>query len=304
MQKSLFIMRFTSFLRIIALPIAISASFSPLPLAAQTEALDEALARIDVSGRQRMFAQRMAGLSCLVSLDIEAETHAREALEIRDQYRETLENLRAGNPEIDITAETDTNVKRAIAAAIVPFEELSDLLSVFETRSTLATQRLQAISVSSSQVFETAATLASQVQASRSSALHDLTLIKSMIINISGRQRMLAEKAFKEFCLAQAGADTQKNLERLDETVRIFDNTLGALINGLPGMILPPPNDEIKTKLEEVRGVWEPVKAILDRALEEEIMDHDEVHFATEELETVRMLMNEAVALYDLAEES
>jgi len=291
-------------LKIIVLPLALSASFNPALVVAQTDTLEEAMARIDISGRQRMFAQRMAGLSCLVSLDIEAETHAREALEIRDQYRETLDNLRTGNPDIDITAETDTSVKRAIAAAIVPFEELSDLLSVFETRSTLATQRLQAISVSSSQVFETAATLASQIQASRSSALQDLTLIKSMIINISGRQRMLAEKAFKEFCLAQAGADTQKNLERLDETVRIFDNTLGALINGLPGMILPPPNEDIKAKLEEVRGVWEPVKSILARALEGEIMDHDEVHFATEELETVRMLMNEAVALYDLAEES
>lgn len=279
-------------------------SFNPVPVAAQTDALEEALVRIDLAGRQRMFAQRMAGLSCLVSLDIDAETHAREALGIRDQYRELLEDLRDGNAEVGIRAETDPAVKRAITEAMTPFNELSDLLSVFETRSTLATQRLQAISVSSSQVFDTAVTLASQVQSSRSSALQDLTLIKSMIINISGRQRMLAEKAFKEFCLAQAGADTEKNLERLTETVRIFDNTLDALINGLPGMILPPPNEAIKAKLEEVRSVWMPVKSILDRALGGEIMDHFEVHFATEELETVRVLMNEAVALYDLAEEN
>ncbi len=297
-------MRFNSIFKIIALPVAISSSFNPASATAQTETLNEAIMRIDVSGRQRMFAQRMAGLSCLISLGIDAETHAREALEIRDRYSETLENLRTGNPDIGITAETDPTVKRAIAAANTSFKELSGLLAIFETRSTLAIQRLQAISMASDQVFETAATLASQIQASRSSALQDLTLIKSMIINISGRQRMLAEKAFKEFCLAQAGADTQKNLELLGETVRIFDNTLGALINGLPGMILPPPNEEIRAKLEEVRDVWEPVKSILDRALEGETMDYTEVHFATEELETLRMLMNEAVALYDVAEGS
>jgi len=297
-------MHFSTLIKNACLTLAISSSFQVLPIAAQTDALDEAMARIDVSGRQRMYAQRMAGLSCLISLDIDAEVHAREVLEIRDQYREALSNLRSGNPDIGLTAETDAAVITAIASASEPFQELSGLLSVFESRSTLATQRLQAISEASDQVFETAATLASQVQTSQSSTLHELTLIKSMIINISGRQRMLAEKAFKEFCLAQAGADTEKNLARLEETVRIFDNTLAALINGLPGMILPPPNEGIKAKLEEVRGVWQPVKAILDRALEGEIMDHTEVHFATEELETVRMLMNEAVALYDSAEES
>ncbi len=279
-------------------------SFAPVAQAENSLLMEEALHRIDITGRQRMFAQRMAGLSCLVNLDIDAETHAREALEIRDQYGETLQNLREGNSDIGIMAETDPTVKRAITAATTSFAELSDLLAVFETRSTIATQRLQAISVSSNHVFETSAALVSKVQASRGAALEDLTMIKSMIINISGRQRMLAEKAFKELCLAQAGVNPEQNLERLDETVSIFNNTLDALINGVPGMILPPPNEEVKAKLEGVRSVWVQVKSILDRALEGEIMDHTEIRSAAEELKTVRILMNEAVALYDLAEES
>ena len=294
-------MRLSRTLSIVSLPVIFAASLSLFPMPAQADTLEEAVARIDISGRQRMFAQRMAGLSCLVSLNIDAETHAREVLEIRDQYRATLESLLDGNPEINMTAETDPNVKAAIASAVTPFEELSVLLSVFETQSTLSAQRLRAISVVSRQVFETAAALTSKIQSSRSSEMQNLALIDTMIINIAGRQRMLAEKTAKLLCLAQVGINVEGNLQELAETEAVFESTMDALINGMPGVLLPPPTEEIGTKLEHILAVWTSSRSIRNRAAQGVTLNAADIVLVVGGLKTVRIMINEVVKLYNAA---
>ncbi len=303
-------MHFFRIFKATTLSIALSTSLATYMLSmptasyAQDHALRQAVTRIDLAGRQRMLAQRMAVLSCLVHLDIEAESNSQKALAVRDLYGESLENLSSGNAALDLGAETNPRVLSAISDARIPFQEISNLLSTLEGNSAMSIQRLQAIANTSEQVFQTAYELTNQTQSAGSLALQNLPLINSMIINISGRQRMLAEKAGKLFCLAQAGIDKEANLQELVRTEGIFDNTLVALINGMPGVILPPPTDEIKTKLERVLAAWSPVKAILDRAVEGATFEADEINFVVGELETVRIMMNEVVSLYDKAAEN
>jgi len=165
----------------------------------------------------------------------------------------------------------------------------------------MSIQRLQTIANVSEQVFQTAYDLTNQIQSAGSSALQGLPLINSMIINISGRQRMLAEKSAKLFCLAQAGINVDENLQELSKTKTIFDNTMLALINGMPGVILPPPTAEIKTRLEQVLAAWQSTQDILDGAVEGATFSADEIAFVVNELETVRVMMNEVVKLYDAA---
>ncbi|MCF6305473.1 MAG: type IV pili methyl-accepting chemotaxis transducer N-terminal domain-containing protein [Rhodobacteraceae bacterium] len=281
-------------------------TFQSTPLHAEStpeNALEQALLAIDFAGRQRMFAQRMAGLSCLVHMDIEAEANSAEAVGIRDRFALTLVDLRMGNADIGLSREINPKVLESINTAAEPFEQISELLSVLESQNFMSVQRLQAISVLTNSVFTTSDQLTSQIQAARNQALQDLPLITAMIINISGRQRMLAEKAFKELCLIQAGVDIDINLENLAATITIFDNTMTALINGMPGLIPAPPNEEIKSKLLEVQAIWLPAKDLLDQAIDGEKIETTELHFLSGELETVRILMNQAVKLYEEAAE-
>ncbi len=281
-------------------------TFHSAPLhaeAAPEVALEQALLAINFAGRQRMFAQRMAGLSCLVHMDIEAESNSAEAIEIRDKFALTLVDLRMGNAGIGLSPESNPKVLEAINTAAEPFEQIAELLSVLESQSFMSIQRLEAISVLTNSVFTTSDQLTSQIQATRNHALQGLPLITAMIINISGRQRMLAEKAFKELCLVQAGVDVDINLENLAATITIFDNTMTALINGMPGLIPAPPNEEIKSKLLEVQIIWLPAKDLLDQAINGEKFETTELHFLSGELETVRILMNQAVKLYEEAAE-
>jgi len=126
-QKGLLIMRFTSFFKITTLSMAISISLaaylSSIPTASHAEdhALEQAVIRIDLAGRQRMLAQRMTVLSCLVHLDIDAENNSRKALAVRDLYGETLEDLNSGNATLNVTAATTPLVLSAISGNIQPF---------------------------------------------------------------------------------------------------------------------------------------------------------------------------------------
>ncbi|MCF6271807.1 MAG: type IV pili methyl-accepting chemotaxis transducer N-terminal domain-containing protein [Rhodobacteraceae bacterium] len=289
---------FPSFIAIGTISILFLTGNPILPTTASAETLDQALVRINVSARQRMLAQRMAGLSCLVYLDIEAETHARDALDTRDLFAQSLSILQFGGGDSGLDIEAHSKIISDIAKAKRLFDRLSGYLDVLSSSGTIETDRLQAISSVSNSLFEVSDVLTNDIQSIYSSEIGNLPLIRTMILNFAGRQRMLSEKAFKEFCLSQAGIDTQIKLASLEETVRIFENTLTALINGMPGLIIAPPTTEIRDKLEEAGAVWSRAKVVLDRAIAGEIFEAEDILSTSQNLVAVRILMNEAVLLY------
>jgi len=281
-----------------SLALALSLTSLSVPFAAQAETVSEALHLVNISARQRMLAQRMAGLSCLVHLDIEPEIYAAEALEARDVFRNSLDALRSGNEASSAEQATKAKVETSINLAQDQYNLMSGYLNSLQTVGTVGPNRLAFIASTSNDLFEVSEDLTNYVQIAERQKLENLPLIRTMILNFSGRQRMLSEKAFKEFCLAQSGINAAENIESLVETTSIFDTTMNALINGMPGLIIAPPTTEIKAKLEEARNVWLPVKDVLERAISGEQFDTHAIHKATEDLETVRMLMDEAVTLY------
>lgn len=279
-------------LPLLAVSLAISAlGFSPAAHAETSTTVSQALEKINLSARQRMLAQRMAGLSCLVHLGIDAEVHSMEALETQALFGDSLAELQVG--------ETNPDLLETMTALQTPYNAISGYMTVLTTTGDMGPRRLEAVANTADQLFTLSNTLTSQVQSAESKHLEGLTLLQTMILNLSGRQRMLSEEAFKEFCLAQAGIDPVQNLEKLATTTTVFDNTMNALVNGMPGLIIAPPTAEIKAKLEEASAVWQPVMALLARAVAGEQFDTEGVHYVTEELETVRILMNDAVEMYE-----
>lgn len=285
-------------LPIIALSLSLAA-FTPAVHAESATTVTQALEKINISARQRMLAQRMAGLSCLVHLGIEPEIHGAEALEAEALFGETLATLSDSGTLTGLSGEQKSKIMEAVDRVTLPFSSVSGYLTVLSTNGEMGTNRLAFIAASANELFEASDLLTNRVQASESHNIQSLSLIQTMILNFSGRQRMLSEKAFKEFCLAQAGIESEQNLQELANTVHIFDNTMSALVNGMPGLIIAPPTAAIRAKLEETNAVWQPVKEILDRAVLGKDFDSHDIHYVTEELETVRMLMDDAVTLYE-----
>ncbi len=60
-----------------------------------------------------------------------------------------------------------------------------------------------------------------------------------VVIDLSGRQRMLTQKMSKEFLLITAGISVQENQVNLAKTVALFDRTLKGLLDGDAAQRLP-----------------------------------------------------------------
>ena len=61
-----------------------------------------------------------------------------------------------------------------------------------------------------------------------------------VVLNLSGKQRMLTQKMSKEVMLIALGVETEKNLGNLSATAALFDKTLKGLRDGDATLNLPP----------------------------------------------------------------
>ncbi len=91
----------------------------------------------------------------------------------------------------------------------------------------------------------------------------------SATINLAGRQRMLSQRMTKELYLYR-DERSEENLHSLKNSVRTFDETLGALLSGGEAPIaidrsgtsrqpVNKPSSEVAAQLEKVAGVWRPL---------------------------------------------
>lgn len=78
----------------------------------------------------------------------------------------------------------------------------------------------------------------------------------AVIMNISGRQRMLSQKMSKEALLAAAQVDVEANRQNLKQTMSLFETSLNGLIDGDDSLNLP------KCEFEDILGQLEKVRLL------------------------------------------
>ena len=90
----------------------------------------------------------------------------------------------------------------------------------------------------------------------------------ALIINLSGRQRMLTQKMSKEIMLIANDYDTTQTKTKLKDTAEDFERNLDRLINGDSASNLPKTEStDIRNKLNEVSNLWKEFKTVVDAAL-------------------------------------
>ena len=121
-----------------------------------------------------------------------------------------------------------------------------------------------------------------------------------VILNLSGRQRMLTQKMSKETFLVAAGIDAAGNREALKKTMTLFDTTLTGLRDGDPRVNLPPTsNSRIVKQLDEVRALYEELKPILAAAAGGQTQASENLQALAEKNPVLLAEMNKAVKMYE-----
>lgn len=121
----------------------------------------------------------------------------------------------------------------------------------------------------------------------------------AMLIDISGRQRMLTQKMSKESCLVWTG--DAASAEALAGTMKLFETSLLALRDGLDTVgIKAAPTEDIFTGLDDIWGDWERLKPDLERAVANERADAELRAQVFANLNVMLKEMNDVVGLYTI----
>lgn len=122
----------------------------------------------------------------------------------------------------------------------------------------------------------------------------------ALLIDLAGRQRMLAERMSKDVCLISSGINVAQAQDDLRKTSKLFDDTLNALRNGLDSVgVRPPPTQKIEDGLNYVVKEWQNLQPALNAALSGSDLDEDMRSQVFNAFLGMEARMNNVVVLYD-----
>lgn len=257
--------------------------------------------RINFSGKLRMLSQRVPSAACHLSAGIDPEGSRALLASAKTEFHDILKALEFGSAELNVNgAETrrKTLVKvHALKEQWAPYEASVDQLLAGNGDAA----QIKTLLSDSMTVLGAAKLLVAEISAQYSNPA-EMTQSSAMVIDIAGRQRMLTQKMAKEACAAWSGlSDTAAG--DLAGTMKIFETSLSALINGMPEAgIKKPSNTTIAAGLTTVYQDWMSVKETLMEISTGTMPDSAEATRIFQGLNKTMVDMNKVVGMYTKAE--
>jgi len=287
-------------LPVIALSIASAAyadgTLSKSELAQQLGASE----RVNFSGKLRMLSQRVIATSCNYAAGVDPAESGKHMQAARDEFALIVDALENGNPDLGMNgAERRKKTLARIDELKNEWNPLSgDLASIQEAPNS---QAVESAAIQSGQVLSVAKLLVSDLSAQYSDPAA-MVQANAMLIDISGRQRMLSQRMSKNVCLAASGITTETAKKELAATAEMFETSLTALRGGMAAAgINPPPNDEISAGLDVVYNDWTELKPAVEAILTGGSLSDDERASVYHGMNQMTGNMNKVVGMYSAA---
>lgn len=280
--------------------IASSFAFGPpVNFAEATTVASDGKTKINLAGRQRMLSQRMAKAACFAHLEIQPADHFKMLNDAHTLFAQTLEGLKKGDADQGMLPENNPEIVDDLAEVAQLWAGFQAVNEDILTRKTVSDDQLSEISKINlpvlRQMHKTVGTI-EKVYGS-SGEVHPAL---ALALNVSGRQRMLSQKASKEFCLVVAGVDVETSRAALKDTVELFEASLSGLINGDAAKALAPaPTPEILAQLQLVQQMWEPLHTVFLKVVAGDDASADEIDVIATNNNALLVEMNKAVFMYN-----
>ncbi|MEO0917783.1 MAG: type IV pili methyl-accepting chemotaxis transducer N-terminal domain-containing protein [Pseudomonadota bacterium] len=223
--------------------------------------------RVNYSGKLRMLSQRVVATSCNYAAGIDPEKSGPAMHAAMAEFELIVDALEFGNADLGINGEEKRKkTVRRIGMLRDEWSPMASSLVAVEQGDTSIAQITQIAEVSAP-LLDMAKLLVSDLSAQYSDPNAMLQSF-AMLVDISGRQRMLTQRMSKNICLVASGVNVDTAKAELAATANLFETSLYALSRGMTEAgIAPPPNADIADGLEVVIDDWEQLKPFVTAIL-------------------------------------
>ncbi len=256
--------------------------------------------RIDFAGRQQMLSQLMGKAACFIRLDAQAERHRNALATAHWLFTKTLNSLREGSDIDALLPEESRPVLDRLSAVESVWSSLSPAVLEAARPGGGSTAALDSVIEKNLELLSSMNRTVREMERAYSTSGKVEEGI-AVAINLAGRQRMLTQRAAKEFCLIALGRSAEETRESLAGTVSLFETTLDDLKQGNADLgIPPPPIGDIGDQLDRIDGMWQPLSEIFGRVAAGAKPSKEDFEVVLANNERVLEEMNKAVLLYEI----
>ncbi|WP_168769110.1 type IV pili methyl-accepting chemotaxis transducer N-terminal domain-containing protein [Yoonia maricola] len=255
-------------------------------------------ARINLSGKLRMLSQRIVASACYLQAGVSSDDSGAMLVAAQEEFALITDALQNGNDDLGVFGE-ETRRKTLIGIELlrdlwVPVSAGADEIAAGNGSQ----ETVQQIATDSAPLLEMAQKLVPEISQQYSNP-GELLLRDTLVIDIAGRQRMLAQRVSKNVCLFSVGLGSDAVLAELQSAADMFDASLRALRNGMPDAgVQGPPTPEIAAGLDGVITDWGVAEPLIATVLSGEQINADDLATMFSTANRLTGGMNTAVGLY------
>lgn len=281
--------------------LAASAAFIAIPGSAQNLEDIGGSQRIDLSGKLRMLSQRVPAAACYTQLGVDPAETSAMVTAASDEFELITAALEFGNPDLGIIGAEERRKTQ------VGLGKMNDLwapvasLARSAAAGTASAADIATMAEQTAPLLDMAKLMVTEIVGQYA---HPAAVLQAdaMLIDIAGRQRMLAQRMSKNVCLIASGINVDVAAPELQAASGTFDTSLTALRLGMPSVgIAPPPNEEIAASLDSVQDTWNVVQPVVAAALAGEALDTEQLAIMFHMSNALTGKMNATVGLYSAA---
>ena len=230
--------------------------------------------RVNLSGQLGTLSERITAAACNLSAGI-ASTEAQAVVQISTHHFGRIHKaLLEGNRGFGILGEeTRPRTLQAINDLNAKWEPLQEMANATQPASNNVTS-VANLAEQSDPLQKEAQILVSEITGQYADPVA-LLHADALLLEIAGRQRMLANRLSKNVCLIASDVRDEEAIQELRQTITLFETSMNALQFGLESVgVRPPPNVAIEEGLAVVAKEWKAIRPVLDATLAgEELSD-------------------------------
>ena len=238
------------------------------PAVAELESKHDIFHRIGLAETQLALVEEMSEAACMVAKGIEVEEHLEYIRKFRDRYLQVHKGLLEGDESLGLMhPEEKAKVIKAFWKVEKHWNEdyapaINHVLETGELDDNDAYELFD----HDKALIEALSIMVTEVEAEYANPF-EVKMDEALTMEILARQEFLLEAVAKDVCVVSLGYHSDLHRKSLQEELQVFEASHDALVNGLPGAILPAPTEEIRDGLERFGDHWKDAKPYIDKTL-------------------------------------